>query len=466
MAERENLPAKLAAQDLAATTEKRGSLVGRGMAAVEHNKKLALTKNNDVLYRQAREVYDQLFEDGRPNVRVGTEESESQMTAAFDSFQQLAEKGYGKAYFPLYNIYSGNQPVKADPVQAARYHKLAFDWLHANQYLKDPETWHDLGNLYLFLSEDVEDNIESAINWFLKAAEAGHVNSMWMLICAGGFMDGWESTLYWEIKAAEAGHEEVQLMLKMQHDRGDLNVDDEQVFNWYIWSAEHDHVWAQLFLAEAYLYDVGIEQDDEKAVYWFRKAAEQGNVGAQILLVSMYEYGRGVDQSDEQTAYWFRNVGICYRYGDDGTQADDDKARRYFLLAVNLYREAAESGEGWGQFGLGMCYGTGHGVVHDDRQAVYWLRKAAVQGDGSGQHALGDMYKSGRGVAQDDEQAVCWFRKSAEQGNELGQLKLGLSYKTGRGVAQDNEQAMYWFSKAAEQGHPLAKAALKNLDFD
>lgn len=197
-----------------------------------------------------------------------------------------------------------------------------------------------------------------------------------------------------------------------------------------MWSAEHGHLWAQLFLAEA------------------------------------FRCGDLIGQDDEQAVHWFRNLGISYRYGDDGTRTDDENASKYFLLAANLYRKAAENGEGWGQFGLGQCYRTGRGVEHDDGQAVFWLRKAAEQGDGSGQFALGDMYKSGLGVAQDDVQAVYWFRKSAEQGNEFGQCKLGLSYKAGRGVEQDNEQAMYWLSKAAEQGQALAKAALKNLDFD
>lgn len=280
------------------------------------------------------------------------------------------------------------------------------------------------------LLDNESENVELSIHWFEKAAATGHASSMWGLVGVYEHKEDWENALHWQIKAAEAGHDAAQRGLEIQHERGDLDIGDEQVFNWYVWSAEQGQVWAQLFLAEAFCCGDLIEQDYERA------------------------------------AHWFRNLGISYRYGDDGTQTDDDKARKYLLLAANLYRDAAESGEGWGQFGLGQCYRTGHGVEHDDGQAVYWLHKAAVQGDESGQFALGDMYESGRGVAQDDEQAVYWFRKSAEQGNEWGQLRLGLSYKTGRGVAQDNEQSMYWLSKAAEQGDVLAKLALKKFGFD
>lgn len=452
MTERENLPAKFSAHGLVATTEKCGSLVARGMAAVLVNTQHALTKNNDALYRQAREVYNRLTDDGLGSW-FGYKERELPLTEVFNLFQKLAAKGYGKAYYPLSTLYGGEQSINGDPIQAERFRKLAFDWLFDNQLQNDPEIWNDLGKLYLTSGGDNYNDMDIAIRWFLKAANMADACSMWHISCMyefgyrGLFPEGTDS-LYWQIKAAKAGHEEAQSGLEQQHEHGDLEskIDDGQVFNWYVWSAEHGHVWAQLFLAEASRRGAGVDRNDEQATNWFHMAAEQGYPWSEADL--------------------FRDLGIRYRYGDDGTQPDDEKARKYFLLAANLYRDAAESGEGWGQFGLGQCYRTGHGVEHDDGQAVYWLRKAAVQGDGSGQFALGDMYKSGLGVAQDDEQAVYWFRKSAEQGIDLGQFKLGLSYKAGRGVAQDNEQAAYWLSQAAEQGQALAKLALKNLGLD
>lgn len=151
MTERENLPAKLAAQGLAATTEKRGSLVGRGLAAVLSNTQLALTEDNDALYRQAREVYNRLTDDGLGSW-FGYSEREQPLTDAMNTFLQLASEGYGKAYFPLSTLYGGEQSAKGDIVQAERFHKLALDWLHANEHLNDPEIWHDLGVLYCIRS--------------------------------------------------------------------------------------------------------------------------------------------------------------------------------------------------------------------------------------------------------------------------------------------------------------------------
>lgn len=228
MDERENLPAKLAAQGLAATTEKRGSLVARGIVAVLANKQQALTKNNDAIYRQAREIYDELT-----NVefhwREGYLKSEPSLSEAIKAFLQLANEGYGKTYFPLstlctlQNLWDGDQLTKNELINAKRFHKLADDWLHANQHLNDPEIWHDLGALY------INNDVELSIRWFQKAADVGDVSSMWGLVGAYEYKEDWSNALYWQIKAAKAENEAAQIGLEQQHEEGDLEtkIDDE-----------------------------------------------------------------------------------------------------------------------------------------------------------------------------------------------------------------------------------------------
>jgi len=163
MAKCENLPAKLSSQTLVVLTEKRGSLVARGIAA--------LRTVNDVRYRQAREVYNQLTDDGLASW-YGYEERILPLTVTLKSFKALASEGFGKAYFPLSTLYGGEQSIKGDAVQAERYRKLSFDWLHANEHLNDPEIWRDLGVLY------VGNDVNLSIHWFQKAAEVGDASSM------------------------------------------------------------------------------------------------------------------------------------------------------------------------------------------------------------------------------------------------------------------------------------------------
>jgi len=391
MDERENLPAKLAAQGLAATTEKRSSLVARGMAAILSNTQLALTKDNDTLYYQARGLYDHISNQGVEGVQgfIWFEFTETQM---MDAFHRLATAGYGKAYLPLCKLYGGMQTIKGDPVQAERFHKLAHDWLHANQHLNDPEIWHDLGAFY------EGENVELAIHWFQKAAEAGNVSSMWGLVGAYEYKEDWENALYWQIKAAEAGHEKAQRGLEMQHEHGDLaeKIGDEQVFDWYVWSAEQGNLWAQLFLAEAYRSGDVIEQDDEQAAHWYLQAATQGEPHAQLQLGKMYWEGRGVEQDYEQAEYWLEN---------------------------SVDQGSAESQYQFGQF---LCEKGG-----EEEKAGQLIQCAADQEYGPAQYVIasdiGFFDVSDEQCAELFDKALTWYEVEAKFDSEL-RLDLALMH--------------------------------------
>lgn len=391
-----------------------------------------MRRGHDALYRQAREVYNRLADDGLGRWS-GYKEREIPLAEVFDSFKQLAAVRYGKAYFPLSALYSGWQSIDGDSEKNDHYRKLAFDWLHANQHLNDPEVWHDLGALY------VGNNVELAIHWFQKAADAGDASSMWGLTCAYEHLENWQEALYWQIEAAKAGHEEAQHGLKIQHDRGDLDIDDEQVFNWYVWSAEHGYVWAQLFLAEAYRcgggnqdgHGAGVDQDAEEAAYWYLQAANQGEPYAQLQLGDKFSEGLGVEQNDAQAVYW--------------------------------YRKAAEQENAAAQWSLGGMYEYGRGVIPDIGQAESWYRKAAEQGEKRAQKSLDEMFDEGHGAVLDEEQSIYWNIKSAEKGHSWAMRNLGLMYHNGLRVEQDYAQAAYWFGEAARLGDVESKSHLREI---
>ena len=167
-----------------------------------------------------------------------------------------------------------------------------------------------------------------------------------------------------------------------------------------------------------------VKRDAAETEKWFRKAAEQGHVAARAYCLSE---GYGVEQDLEK--------------------------------AGEVARPAAEAGDPWAQFCMGIHY-----AENDPERSLLWFRKAAEQGNSWGQVFAGMAYLGiMKGVPEDPTQAVYWFRKAAEQGNPMGQLMLGGCYAGGKGVPQDIEKAVYWFRKAAEQGFEPAKTALKKL---
>jgi TPR repeat protein len=61
-------------------------------------------------------------------------------------------------------------------------------------------------------------------------------------------------------------------------------------------------------------------------------------------------------------------------------------------------------------------YDEGRGVHQDDAEALQWFHKAAEHGDPFAQYELGVRYLQGRGVARDDAEAVRWLKSSAKLG--------------------------------------------------
>jgi hypothetical protein len=116
------------------------------------------------------------------------------------------------------------------------------------------------------------------------------------------------------------------------------------------------------------------------------------------------------------------------------------------------------------QYLMGHLYGSGHGVLRNEFEAVKWFRKAAEQGHLSAQVFLGMRYANGQGVVKDEYEAIKWFRKAADLGDVFSLYKLGDMYENGRGVLRDIEEAKRWYRKATEKGDQNAKKALERLE--
>ena len=90
------------------------------------------------------------------------------------------------------------------------------------------------------------------------------------------------------------------------------------------------------------------------------------------------------------------------------------------------YRAAADKGEAWAQYNLGIMYANGEGVPEDDATAVKWYTKAAEQGDAAAQNNLGVMYEDGHGVPQDNVMAYMWWNLAAAQGRDDAKENKGM----------------------------------------
>ena len=356
--------------------------------------------------------------------------------------------------------------------------------------------WYALGdNCYS------QQNYSDAVNWFLKAAEHGHVEAQFKLgNCyeyGNGVPENSEAAARWYRKAAEQGHIEAQYELGLCYYCGEgVEENDKMFIRWMSKAAEQGDVSAQLHLACYY-------RDEGKAesVKWFRKASEQGNAEAQLGLGSLYYYGNiGAPQDYKEAFQWYYKAaeqGLAYaQYKLGGCYYEGQGVEQDYKKAINLFFKAAEQNLDEAYYILCSCYTDGNGVEQNFEEAVKWYcktqdvgnknklfglgycldidkstkqdytefiklyRTAALQGEAVAQYRLGCCYYFGLGIEWNDEEAVNWFRKASERNNKQAQFLLGYNYENGIGVERDYEEAVSWYRKAAEQGYVVAQYKL------
>ncbi len=388
MTDPKNLPGVIN-QQVAVHAEQRGSLVMRGLVAVQEGIEPALSINSDVLYREARTIFDKWWAENRGWPLRG-EIDDPDLFAAFKTFQQLADNNYWKSYYPL-SVLLDSKEDKYNQNHAQYFANLAIECCLANQTQQDVELWCDLGNMLSSERWAMQDD-EQAVEWYRKAAEQGSARAEcrlgYMYRLGQGVPQNEAQAVQWYRKAAEHDFALAQLALGVMYFKGESGVplDCMMAAMWFTKGAEQGHVHLQNMLGQMYSDGQGVPQDYVQAVEWYRKAAEQGLASAQKSLGDMYKNGKGVPQDDVQAVEW--------------------------------YRKAAEQGSGAAQVFLGDMYKNGKGVSRDDVQAVEWYRKAAEQGLASAQESLGDMYKNGKGVSRDDVQAAKWYCKAVNAYSE------------------------------------------------
>lgn len=145
---------------------------------------------------------------------------------------------------------------------------------------------------------------------------------------------------------------------------------------------------------------------------------------------------------------------------EDGLAAH--KAEDY-ETALRLLRPLAEQGEARAQWGLGVMYANGQGVLFDTATAASWFRKAADQGYANAEYGLGVMYENGFGVQQSHTEAVRWYRKAAEHGHAAAQYSIGVNYDHGIGVERDRVQALRWLSLAVAHLDPVQDSMMRDV---
>lgn len=142
-----------------------------------------------------------------------------------------------------------------------------------------------LAKIYWTGNNIVEQDRESAIALFTKAAEKGDGEAMY---CLGEMYTmspekNLEKAVEWYRKAKNAGHEKAAFQIAYYlEEMGRF----EESFRCFKEGAESGDMNMQFRTACDYESGIGVEKDIEEAVRWFTLAAEQGHEDAKLFLES------------------------------------------------------------------------------------------------------------------------------------------------------------------------------------
>jgi uncharacterized protein len=148
-------------------------------------------------------------------------------------------------------------------------------------------------------------------------------------------------------------------------------------------------------------------------------------------------------------------LGISLDNGDNGDQ-NFEEAAAWYAKAVDQGHESAEI-----NLLLLHVFGRAHSLRPEI--VVTRLHELAQTGDLDAQNNLGLCYQLGYGTPQNYLEAASWFRRAAQSGLGTAQFNLGGLYYEGWGFEKNLAKAIEWYTRAAQQREELALLQLGRM---
>ena len=228
---------------------------------------------------------------------------------------------------------------------------------------------------------------------------------------------------------------------------------------YFLKSAEKGYLPAVQMMAK---YSLMHEQNPEKAVQWYKQAANEGDINAQLFLAAAYLYGMGVKKNTDTASRYYidaaKNGNAIAQY----TLAEHFMSSRHAAnnkLGLIWLAKSAANGNPKALTKLGTLYLTGKAVTKESKKGLELLQQAAAQGYVPAMLELGsDALNQG-----DTAKALTWLNKAADSHDAEAYLQLGRAYLQEKSPLYDPKNGFLWTLKAAQDGLTSAKKDLAAL---
>ncbi len=279
---------------------------------------------------------------------------------------------------------------------------------------KDAVADYYLGRVYLYGYGQLK-NTDLAMRYFLKSAEKGYLPA-------------------------------VQLMAKysLMHDKN-----PEQAVRWYKQAANAGDINAQLFVAAAYLYGLGVKKNTDVASHYYIDAAKSGNALAQFALAENF-----LDSKNSSN----NKLGLIWlnKSAANGNPKALTRLAQIYLIGKIVTKDVNKASELLNQaidknYAPAMLEMGGIALAQgDSNKAVEYFSRAAKQGDPEAYLQLAHVYLQEQSPVYNPNIAFSWTLKAAQAGLNTAQKELSNLYQKGLGVSANQALADEWSKKAAE----------------
>ncbi|MFT4561458.1 MAG: TPR repeat protein [Gammaproteobacteria bacterium] len=130
-----------------------------------------------------------------------------------------------------------------------------------------------------------------------------------------------------------------------------------------------------------------------------------------------------------------------------------------YAEAIKWWANAADSDSGPAAFNVGLAFAKGHGRERDLDKARHWFSQAAQSGSHEAQFALGVLSVEARRYPT----ALTHFESAADAGSAFAAYNLGVMHEQGLGTSVDLENAIDAYRRAAAADLPVARDSLQRL---
>lgn len=318
-----------------------------------------------------------------------------------------------------------------DPVAALAACKDAIDkWSNSPRFL------YQLGRAH-----DRSDEMSDAIKRYEDAAALEYPYALYVLGYVYEDGDGAtpdiDKAIGWYVKGAEAGVLNAYTrLIAIYGEEASVRYDEAEAVHWLSRGAETGNPAMQYYYGK--LLGAGSERtppSPEGAVKWYEKASGQGHVEAQHDLALLLKDGDAVAKDLERARELLEvsfNGGYlraAYELSNTFSRISDESVHWLRLAATNRVKIAQRS--------LGYAYSYGHGVDKNAALSRCWLRKASA---------------FDTTIPVLDQSDVSFIETAASAGYAGAQLTLAQMYNEGTYVELDKYEAFVWASTARDIG--------------